>query len=94
MIDREKVRKGLELCRDGYCDNRCPYNHINVGCRKQLMTDAIALLKEQEKTGVWKIAPDKPAYRRCSACGALSNSPRGDYCRWGGTKMEDGRNKK
>ena len=94
MIDRKKVIKGLELCMNGYCHSGCPYNGINVGCRKQLDADAIAILKGQEKTGVWKIAPDKPAYRRCSACGALSNSPRGNYCRWCGTKMEDGRNKK
>jgi hypothetical protein len=48
MIDRQKVIKALELCREGRCHSGCPYNHINVGCRKQLDTDAIALLKEQE----------------------------------------------
>ena len=48
MIDRAKVIKGLELCRDGRCLSGCPYNHINVGCRKHLDTDAMELLKEQE----------------------------------------------
>jgi hypothetical protein len=47
MIDRQKVIKALELCRDGRCDIRCPYNNINFGCRKHLDTDAIDLLKEQ-----------------------------------------------
>lgn len=47
MVDREKVIKGLELCREGRCHSGCPYNHINVGCRKRLDTDAIDLLKEQ-----------------------------------------------
>ena len=49
MIDKEKVIKGLEHCKTGRCDSRCPYNHINVGCRKQLDEDILALLKEQEK---------------------------------------------
>lgn len=48
MIDRAKVIKGLELCRDGRCHSGCPYNEINVGCRKHLDTDAIDLLKTQE----------------------------------------------
>lgn len=48
MIDRQKVIKALELCRDGRCHSGCPYNHINVGCRKHLDTDAMELLKEQE----------------------------------------------
>ena len=46
--DRETVIKGLELCRAGHCDYRCPYAVINVGCKNQLSDDAIALLKEQE----------------------------------------------
>ena len=52
MVDREKVIKGLELCRDGRCHSGCPYNHINVGCRKHLDTDAIDLLKEKEPKSV------------------------------------------
>lgn len=48
MADRETVIKGLEQCRVGHCDYRCPYVSINVGCRNQLSDDAITLLKEQE----------------------------------------------
>ena len=55
MTDREKVIKGLEVCRDmdnppGYrftsCDPDCPY-HGN-GCARRLKEDALALLKEQD----------------------------------------------
>ena len=56
-MGREKVIKGLEICSDcGFCelikkyDVRCPYrNYDGKGCdRSQLLTDALALLKEQE----------------------------------------------
>lgn len=48
MIDREKVLKGLEICRLGHCDYKCPYAVINVGCKNQLNDDAISIIKEQE----------------------------------------------
>ena len=48
MADRETIIKGLEQCRVGHCDYRCPYASINTGCRNQLSDDAITLLKEQE----------------------------------------------
>ena len=57
-MDREKVVKGLELCASGSeCIGRdCPYWH-NVlddvikgcDCTTELIRDALALLKEQEK---------------------------------------------
>ena len=55
MPDREKVIKGLEVCRDqnnppGYrftsCVDDCPYN--GNGCARKLKEDALALLKEQD----------------------------------------------
>ena len=49
MADRETVIKGLEMCRVGHCDYRCPYSSINVGCKNQLLDDAVTLLKEQQK---------------------------------------------
>ncbi len=49
MADREKIIKGLEMCRVGHCDYRCPYASINVGCKNQLLDDAMNLLKEQEE---------------------------------------------
>ena len=48
-MDREKVAKGLEICTsDGmFCEDNCPY-YNNVFCKKLLMKNALALLKEQE----------------------------------------------
>ena len=50
-IDMEKVIKGLEICsgNNGYCSAYCPYNNINIGCKSELMEEAITLLKEQEE---------------------------------------------
>lgn len=52
MADREKVIKGLEYCvheEDYNCDG-CPYARPYwCGC-KDLLADALALLKEQEET--------------------------------------------
>ena len=50
MIDREKVIKGLECCA-GQCNyHGCPYKDPceNANGVKQIMLDAIAMLKEQE----------------------------------------------
>ena len=53
-MDREKVIKGLEVCRDqdnppGYrftgCKDDCPY--YGNGCAKKLKEDAMDQLKEQ-----------------------------------------------
>lgn len=66
MPDREKVKNGLEVCRDqdnppGYrftsCVDDCPY-HGN-GCARELKEDALALLKEQE---------DKPVLDEFGKC--------------------------
>lgn len=55
MIDaekREKAIKGLEICTNpGSCSERCPYYHIEItegSCDYFLLTDALALLREQE----------------------------------------------
>lgn len=79
MIDREKVIKGLKVCRDqnnppGYrftsCVDDCPYH--GDGCARKLKEDALALLKEQkakkflvDETG--KITP-LPVVVRCKDC--------------------------
>lgn len=49
MADREKVINGLEYCIRGIigCQQECPYK-LDDRCGKQLMTDALELLKEQE----------------------------------------------
>ena len=52
MSDREKVLKGLEACRKTDCIN-CPYSALEteVCLVKYLLTDALALLKEQDDLG-------------------------------------------
>ena len=47
MTGREKVIKGLECCSKG-CSKNCPYFEIDV-CNTLLASDALALLKEQQK---------------------------------------------
>ena len=50
IIDSEKVIKGLECCRRGFCF-ACPYNDgidENTDCKQQWADDALALLKAQE----------------------------------------------
>lgn len=52
MAEREKVIRGLEICtKPGSCSERCPYYHIEItegSCDYFLLTDALALLREQE----------------------------------------------
>ena len=49
MIDREKVVKGLEYCTGNQLCSGCGYyDPDNVRCQKDLMRDALELLKEQE----------------------------------------------
>ena len=52
MPDREKVIKAIDICLGhGKCDD-CGYNikggYSTMDCRKPMMRDALALLKEQE----------------------------------------------
>ena len=52
MIDREKVIKGLECCAKDNCTitDICPYGKEDAGyCIERLCSDALALLKEQQK---------------------------------------------
>lgn len=50
MTDREKVIKGLEICtsKPCYCTD-CPYRANCCLDSQEVMEDALALLKEQEK---------------------------------------------
>lgn len=46
---KDKVKKSLELCRDGKC-RECKYNGwIPEVCRKVLIDDTIKVLKELEE---------------------------------------------
>lgn len=54
-MDREKVIKGLECCHkfgfheDCPYDKKDPYEEQDTTCMMDLMTDALALLKEQDE---------------------------------------------
>ena len=48
MADIKKIIRGLKCCLMADCTMNCPYATIPV-CSEKLMTDALALLKEQEK---------------------------------------------
>lgn len=50
MADREKVIKGLECCRNGFCF-ACPYNDgidESTDCKQRWADDALALLTAQQ----------------------------------------------
>ena len=53
MPDREKVIKGLEICKErNYCCPECPYydRDAEMGCHSnELMADALALIDTQYK---------------------------------------------
>lgn len=52
MIDRKKVIKAFEICLMGGLPGRCrecPY--YNGRCSRELMRDALELLKEAEQEG-------------------------------------------
>lgn len=75
MIDRNKILKGLECHRNGFCF-ACPYNDDVIettNCKRQLVEDVIELLKSQpeQKHGHWKLVQDyyDDEHWQCSACG-------------------------
>ena len=53
MLDREKVIKGLELCKQDaklcFSETECPYQCEFQRCCLKLMTDALALIDTQYK---------------------------------------------
>ena len=76
MPDREKILKGLESHRNGFCF-ACPYNDDVIettNCKRQLVEDAIALLKEQPKKAHWvkmtgMMPPEFTGHFECDNCG-------------------------
>ena len=58
-MDKEKVIKGLEHCIKTSCEN-CPYNATDVNNSNpiclinEMLSDALALLKEQETANLYK----------------------------------------
>ena len=76
MPDREKVIKGLELCSNilgciNTTNTDCPYALGEGACRYQdLLTDALALLREQETT--WVKEEDRTNHYHCEMCGYVT----------------------
>lgn len=74
MIDREKVIKGLECCikypnEYGDCtSNNCPYG-LHVECHKELIQDALALLKAQEPVEPIQDMVGDALFWVCGKCG-------------------------
>jgi hypothetical protein len=67
MVDREKVKKGLECCKASTNDDpfqrcsECPYNDISISvqeCRAVLSADALELLKEQSSIMGTRVTAD------------------------------------
>ena len=76
MIDRNKILKGLECHRNGFCF-ACPYNDDVIettNCKRQLVEDAIELLKEQPQKAHWvkmtgTMPPEFTGHFECDNCG-------------------------
>lgn len=97
MTDREKVIKGLECCRRGFCFS-CPYNDgvdENTECKQRWADDALSLLKAQEvpdiNAGEWTTerTQEHDGEWYCSECGyepvVMSDDMK--YCPGCGRKM-------
>ena len=76
MPDREKVMAWLEICGENRdCSATCPYGDGSgedeeSRCRENLMADALALLKEQEKAKVvFGRCKDGSFATECGYCG-------------------------
>ena len=71
MTDREKVVKGLEVCTQPSSCRKCPYWRVYDStieqCAKELMLDALELLKEQEPLEPTRVEIEQagPLYHRC-----------------------------
>lgn len=48
-MDKANVMKALEVCMDFSNCQECPYYNVEVGCREHMNSDALALLKANEK---------------------------------------------
>lgn len=49
-MDKANVMKALEVCNDFSNCKECPYYNVEVGCREHMNSDALVLLKADEKT--------------------------------------------
>lgn len=79
MTKKEKVIKGLEICAERFCGSDCPYYHrsqMTGGvCSAALMSDALAILKEQEPQLVLNIGEQISCKSgSCPKCGKMLNT--------------------
>lgn len=95
MADIEKVIKGLDCCLGvNDCDiernGDCPYKDLPI-CATFLCSDALELLKEQQKTGRWIDVTKVIGFPRvqCSVCGTGQGAAWMNYCPICGTKMKN-----
>ena len=80
-MNRDEVISGLEKCAASECNEKCPYNGINYGCRPRLMLDAAELLKEQEPVKPeQQESPGGAWWYKCGNC-QTAISPGDNYCR-------------
>ena len=81
-MTRDEVISGLEKCAASECNEKCPYNGINYGCRPRLMLDAVELLKEQEpQQAVITTNSYGTKFYHCPRCNRdLYTYPRQYYC--------------
>ena len=91
MADVEKIVRGLECCKRGFCF-ACSYNDSkteSIDCKHALVDDALELLKAQEPVEPKKVNryfdfddeghPYNPETYDCGACG--KELPwKGNYC--------------
>ena len=81
MADLFMVMDALKRCAYGECNDKCPYNVINCGCKPKLMLDALELLKGQQRTGKW-------VDEHCSECGKyVYHGDTDNYCPHCGARM-------
>lgn len=97
MIDKDKVIKGLEYCVGHHLCFGCGYyDPDNTRCQKELMRDALELLKEQEpillenqhKSGGHIINANSPWISRCPKCGKKIEGKQTRFCKYCGQAVK------
>ena len=98
MIDREKVIKGLEgiyrcISPVNHTCGDCPYQDNHVECIRRALSDAIALLKEQEAKKVICISDsiDGMEVGYCPSCDRAIVNKKIDetkFCRYCGQELK------
>ena len=87
MIDREKVINAIECCIDGCLCAECDYEGIEGCWNKVLLTDALALLKDQEPVEPELEGGGSSWWHVCGEChGAIDASDR--YCKHCGRRIK------